>query len=110
MSDASAVTPEQLAVAAKALGYVEIWHSAGRWYRPDGNLGRREIGSDADLCAAIRRALLKKYGDVTVTYKANGNCYLHAHGEVSRWTEARADGPDELSAHLAACIAAMGAT
>jgi hypothetical protein len=104
-----AVTPEQLAVAARALGGDEL--------RPqDSPLGRREwwlikagkaeyIGSDADLCAAIRRALVAKYDrPILVRFYPSGGCELMIDRGVR---EPIGIAPDELSAHLAACIAAM---
>lgn len=103
---ASAVPPEQLAVAARALGGIRLFEDwSDRWRLELAGNDVRIIGSDADLCAAIRRALLSRGTSLRIEYLLTGDVRIYLYNPFKDAFRA-----DELSAHLTACIAAMGAT
>jgi hypothetical protein len=108
-----AVTPEQLAVAARALaGYIKLEKVRGEWvgYYPADT--QHVIGSDADLLVRLLRYLSTISGHVIlefcegVTGKPAWRCAVPMRDV--RAYHANVEGPDELAAVIA-CIAAMGA-
>jgi hypothetical protein len=101
---ASAVTPEQLAVAARALGGVELHWWNGAWWLSHSNEYR--IGSDADLFDKLLDTMQFPRVQMVQKHPPLWTCN-------SDWLNERfaalTEGPTKLAAVIA-CIAAMGAT